>query len=183
MNQPPEGASARIRATFEKVVADGLRRGSVAGASDEQIDQMAAAQGVDVVPEAVREVLRLLGVRSGLWFPGTEFGVEPMTADKKRQAVATLGGLQHDMVDPNGILVLTSHQGYAYHVVDGADLGLDDPPVWLVTEGEEARKRWNSVSEWFAAMDPDVTDYRDMLEMIEEMGKQPPAWANDIEPR
>ncbi|GAA1269755.1 hypothetical protein [Saccharothrix xinjiangensis] len=39
---------------------------------------------------------------------------------------------------PGAVLTLTAHQGYAYQVVDGADLDQDDPPVWNVVEGEEA---------------------------------------------
>jgi hypothetical protein len=183
VNQPTDNPGERIDAIFERVCANGLRRGSVAGASDDQIDQMAAEQGVDRVPEAVREVLRIMGVRSGLWLAGTAFGVEAMTAERKRHVVATLTNLEHELVDPRGLLALTAHQGYAYHVVDGADLDQDDPPVWDVVEGEGARRAWDSVSGWFASTAPNVADLRDMMEMMEEMGKQPPKWAEFVEPR
>ncbi|MFI9817837.1 hypothetical protein [Saccharothrix variisporea] len=46
----------QIRATFDRVLAEGLKAESVAGTSDEQIDAWAAAQGVDTVPAAVRIV-------------------------------------------------------------------------------------------------------------------------------
>ncbi|MCG8923236.1 hypothetical protein [Lentzea sp. CC55] len=183
MNQPTDNPGERIDAIFERVCANGLRRGSVAGASDDQIDQMAAEQDVDRVPEAVREVLRIMGVRSGLWLAGTAFGVEAMTAERKRHVVATLTNLEHELVDPRGLLALTAHQGYAYHVVDGADLDQDDPPVWDVVEGEGARRAWDRVSDWFAGTAPNVADLRDVLEMMEEMGKQPPKWAEFVEPR
>ncbi|SER90525.1 hypothetical protein SAMN05216188_11777 [Lentzea xinjiangensis] len=183
MNQPTDNPGERIAAIFERVCANGLRRGSVAGASDDQIDQMAAEQGVDRVPEAVREVLRIMGVRSGLWLAGTAFGVEAMTAERKRHVVATLTNLEHELADPRGLLALTAHQGYAYHVVDGADLDQDDPPVWDVVEGDGARRAWDSVSDWFAGTAPNVADLRDMLEMMEEMGKRPPKWAEFVEPR
>ncbi|GAA3892787.1 hypothetical protein GCM10022243_67190 [Saccharothrix violaceirubra] len=165
------------------MVADGLRRDSFQGASDERIDRMAAEQGVARVPEAVREVLRLIGIRSGLWLAGTAFGVEEMTGERKRHAIASLGGLDHDLVDAEGLLALTAHQGYAYHVVDGADLDRDDPPVWSVVEGESVTKAWDSVSRWFAATAPDVADLRDVLDVMAEMGKNLPAWARDVEPR
>ncbi|GGU51067.1 SMI1/KNR4 family protein [Lentzea flava] len=183
MNQPTDNPIERIDAIFDRVCAAGLRRGSVVGASDDEIDQMAAEQGVDRVPEAVREVLRIMGVQSGLWLAGTAFGVNAMTAERKRHVVATLNQLDHELADPRGLLALTAHQGYAYHVVDGADLDQDDPPVWDVVEGEGARKAWDSVSDWFAGTSPNVTDLRDMLEMMEEMGKQPPKWAEFVEPR
>lgn len=183
MNHPTDNPGERIAAIFDSVCENGLRRGSVVGASDDQIDQMAAEQGVDRVPEAVREVLRIMGVQSGLWLAGTAFGVDAMTAERKRHVVATLNQLDHDLSDPRGLLALTAHQGYAYHVVDGADLDQDDPPVWDVVEGEGARKAWDSVTNWFAGTAPNVTDLRDMLEMMEEMGKQPPKWAEFVEPR
>lgn len=179
MNHPSEG----IAAIFDRVCADGLRRESVAGASDGQIDRMAANQGVNRVPEAVRAILRLLGVQPGLWLAGTAFGVNAMTADRKQHVVATLHQLDHDLTDPRGLLALTVHQGYAYHVIDGADLGQDDPPVWDVVEGEGARKAWHSVSDWFASTAPNVAELRDMLEIMNEMGKQPPRWAEFVEPR
>ncbi|MFJ6675388.1 hypothetical protein ACIQMJ_30155 [Actinosynnema sp. NPDC091369] len=182
MNQP-HGVEAAIRATFEKVVRDGLRRESVAGADDREIDRMAADQGVAAVPVAVREVLRLIGRRSGLWFPGTDFGVGLVTGRTKQDARAALEGLSHEVRSPDGIFVLSAHQGHTYHFIDGADLGMDDPPVWVVTEHEEVVRDWGSTTEWFAAMDPDVEDYREMLEMMTELGRQPPGWAEDLEPR
>ena len=183
MSQPSGSASERIHAVFDRVVRDGLRRGSVQGASDEEIDRMAAGQGVDRVPGAVREVLRLMGVHSGLWLAGTAFGVDEMTGERKRHAIAALGRFDHAVADPDGLLVLTAHQGYAYQVVDGADLDQDDPPVWNVVEGEEATRAWDSVSRWFAATAPDVAELRDVLEVMEELGDRPPAWAQDVEPR
>ena len=183
VNRTTDSPSGRVEVVFERVCANGLRRESVVGASDDQIDQMAAYQGVAHVPQTVCEVLRIMGVQSGLWLAGTAFGVEAMTAERKRHVVATLGGLDHGLADPSGLLVLTAHQGYAYHVVDGADLDQTDPPVWDVVEGEGARKAWNSVSDWFASTAPNVTDLRDMLEMMEGMGRQPPKWAEFIEPR
>ncbi|WP_439661370.1 hypothetical protein ACSHWB_07650 [Lentzea sp. HUAS TT2] len=183
MNHPTDTPSEHIHAVFDGVCANGLRRGSVLGASDGQIDQMAADQGAKRVPLAVREVLRLMGVQSGLWLAGAAFGVNAMTAERKRHAVATLNGLVHDLADPSGLLALTAHQGYAYHVIDGADLDQDDPPVWDVVEGEGARKAWDSVSAWFAGTAPNIADLRDVLEMMNDMGKQPPRWAEFVEPR
>ncbi|GAA2695392.1 MULTISPECIES: hypothetical protein [Actinosynnema] len=168
---------------FEQVVRAGLRRDSVVGASDEQIDLMASAQGVAHVPEAVREVFRLVGVRSGLWLAGTAFSVNSITGETKQQVLASLGHLEHDLVDPGGMLVLTAHQAYAYQVIDGADLGLDDPPVWSVVEGERVVRAWESTSDWFARTAPDIPDLLDVLELMEDLGKQPPVWARDIEAR
>ncbi|WP_067811103.1 hypothetical protein [Actinomadura kijaniata] len=175
-------ARERVRGIFEKVVADGLRRESVAGASEEQIDAAAAAQGVDRLPEAVREVLRRVGARPGRWLAGSAFGIRLDGARAKRCARAVAGGA---LADPGGMFVLVEHQAYEYHVIDGADLGDDDPPVWLVIEGEEARRAWGSVTGWFAAVSPDVARYRSRLRlMMEQRARRGrtdvPAWAHDL---
>lgn len=183
VNDSTGNPGGRVTAVFDRVCANGLRRGSVVGASDDRIDQMAADQGVNHVPEAVREVLRIMGVRSGLWLAGTAFGVDAMTAERKRHVIATLDNLDHELADPRGLLALTAHQGYVYQVVDGADLGQDDPPVWDVVEGEGARKAWDSVSDWFAGTAPNVADLRDVLELMKEMGKRLPKWAEFVETR
>ncbi|MFJ9362865.1 hypothetical protein ACIRRA_00385 [Nocardia sp. NPDC101769] len=183
MSQWRTGPGARIRIVFDAVIADGLRRDSVAGASEAAIDAYAARQGVVRVPEGVREVLRLIGRRHGLWLAGTGFGVDAITGETKSQVLATLSGLEHAMRDPAGLLVLSAHQSYAYQVIDGADLDQDDPPVWEVVEGQSARPRWSSVTAWFAAMDPDIDSRRDMLEVNAELGHELPTWAADIDPR
>ncbi|MEV6095104.1 hypothetical protein [Nocardia sp. NPDC051981] len=183
MSQWRTGPGGRIRIVFENVVADGLRRDSVQGATEAEIDGFAARQDIAQVPEAVREVLRLIGKRHGLWLAGTAFGVDAVTAETKRHALATLGGLDHALRDPAGMLVLSAHQAYTYQVIDGTDLDQDDPPVWEIVEGQVARPRWRSVTAWFAAMDPDIESRRDMLEVNAELGHDLPTWAADIEPR
>ncbi|AYF77060.1 hypothetical protein D7D52_28270 [Nocardia yunnanensis] len=183
MSQWMTGPGGRIRIVFDNVVADGLRRDSVVGATDAAIDAYAAGQGVARVPGAVREVLRLIGARHGLWLAGTAFGVDAVTGETKRQALAALTGLAHALRDPAGMLVLSAHQAYTYQVIDGADLAQEDPPVWEIVEGQDARPRWRSVTAWFAAMDPDIESRREMLEVNAELGHELPAWAADIEPR
>ncbi|MFI9506961.1 hypothetical protein [Nocardia sp. NPDC052566] len=158
-----------VRSIFEGVVADGLRRGSVRGASDPEIGRFAAAQGLTSVSVAVREVLRLIGAQQGLWSTGSDFGVIGVASDAKSCTVEALSALDNDFKDLAGLLVLSSHQGYAYYVIDGADLGLDDPPVWDVVAGESAGNGWQSVSSWFAATAPDVEDLRDVMESMAEM--------------
>jgi hypothetical protein len=60
MSSDEQTAADAIRATFQRVISEGLRVESVTGASDDQIDAMAAAQGAAHVPAAVREALRLI---------------------------------------------------------------------------------------------------------------------------
>lgn len=134
MDSHDQEAVAAVRAVFDQVIADGLAPESVTGATDEQVEAYAAAQGVTAVPAAVREVLRLIGVDHGLWQVGGSFGVDAVGRDAKRYAQAALAQDGGAIRDPGGLLVLVMHQGYAFHVIDGADLGHPDPPVWLITE-------------------------------------------------
>lgn len=178
MGQQSGAVAESIRLIFEGVVAEGLRRDSVIGASDEEIDRFAVGQGVVSVPSALREVLRLVGVEPGLWFAGTDFGID-LRPDVKVFAEEALSTVEHCIRDPAGMLVLSSHQGYAYHVIDGADLGSDDPPVWDVIEHETGLNGWHSVSSWFEAVAPDIADLRAVMRSMARMGDEPP-WAADI---
>jgi hypothetical protein len=173
-------AAAAIRAAFDRVVADGLAPESVTGATDQQVEAYAAAQGVTAVPATVREVLRLIGVVHGLWRVGSSFGVDAVGRDAKRYAQAALAHDGGVIRDAGGLLVLAMHQGYAFHVIDGADLGSPDPPVWLISEGEPARPAWRSVSHWFDSISPDVSAYRTRLEVIAEVGGWMPPWAQHL---
>ncbi|NKY87908.1 hypothetical protein [Nocardia veterana] len=174
----------RIRQIFAAAVADGLRGDSVSGASDAEIDAWATGQGARAVPAAVREVLRLLGRDHGLWLAGSSLGVVAVQRQAKNHLVATLPSLGDPLVDPEGALVLVDHQSYTFHVVDGADLDLPDPPVWLVTEREGSEKRWGTVSFWFRALTPDVARLRERLEIMQELDSgRVPGWARFIEPR
>lgn len=101
--------------------------------------------------------------------------------DTKSSAHVILSAMDNEFKDPAGMLVLSSHQGYSYYVIDGADLGMDDPPVWDVVEHVNAGNGWTSVSDWFAATAPDVEDLRDVMEWMAESGNQP-LWADDLRP-
>lgn len=183
-----EAVRGRIRRTFDSVVAAGLRPGSVEGASDEAIGRFAAEQGVTHVPTAVREVLRLIGAWPGLWFPPTDFGVDSGIGDGKGAArdilrrIPRTAGESAELTDPEGMLVLLMHQGYDFHVVDGADMGQDDPPVWRIVDGERIGK-WDSVSAWFSITAPAVEGLRRQLEVFADRGEPMPDWAGDILPR
>ncbi|WP_205630430.1 hypothetical protein [Streptomyces albus] len=71
MDSTSSEAIRGIRTVFEAVIADGLRRESVVGATDAEIDTALAAQGGSGAPSAVREVLRLVGRSPGLWLAGS----------------------------------------------------------------------------------------------------------------
>lgn len=183
MNVNHGAAVDRIQSVYAEVVARGLRPETMTGASDEEIDQFVARQGVNDIPDAVREVFRLIGASSGLWFAGTSFGVRSgIDSSTKRHAIASLNGIEHGIRDTEGMLVLTDHQSYAFHVIDGADLRKDDPPVWTIVENESAFS-WPSLSDWFSGTEPIIENYREKLEMLESSGAAIPFWAEYIEPR
>ncbi|MDT7798075.1 MAG: hypothetical protein QOI78_1508 [Actinomycetota bacterium] len=184
MSEPNTDPAERIREIFAAAVSNGLRADSVRGSSDDEIDAWAAEQGARAVPAAVREVLRTIGHDHGLWLAGSSLGVGAVRREAKNHLLATLPTLGDPLEDPEGALVLVEHQSYTFHVVDGVDAALPDPPVWLVTEGEEAEKQWESVSFWFRTITPDIARYRERLEVMQELGrKRIPDWAQYIEPR
>lgn len=173
----------KIRSTFERVVAQGLRPTAYRGASDDQIDQMARSQDVPVVPISVRQVLRLVGGGPGLWLAGSSFGAGAVGPEDKQAALAQLSRSGNPLRDAHGLLVLVAHQGHSYQVIDGADLTQPNPAVWLVAEGEQVNRRWSSVTEWFESISPDVERYRERLTVLLETDPDfLPGWATHIDP-
>ncbi|PTM58495.1 hypothetical protein [Desmospora activa] len=182
MTNPSKNAVAnRIRNRFQAAIDAGIKPESVSGSSDSEIDSMAHDQGVHRVPAAVREVLRLIGRKPGLWLAGSTFGTKSVRSKEKNYATLILARFDHSVGDAAEMLVLTSHGSYEYQFIDGVDLELDDPPVWRVVEGSEAARTWSSVTEWFNDITPDVAAYKERLEILREMGERClPPWAEDI---
>jgi len=167
-------AQRRVREIFASAVAEGFRAETVEGASDADIDRMAAAQGVPAVPAALREVLRLLGRKPALWFAGSIFGVT-VDAEVKQDALDCLDEVdEHGMRDPGNLLAVLDAAGSSYLVVDGADLGLPDPPLWVLTEGGSVQKRWASVTEWFAAVAEEIVQTKARLASRRARGQSDP---------
>ena len=161
-------AVARIRAIFAEMVAAGYRAEKVEGASDEEIDAVAAAQGVPMVPAAVREILRIMGRRPGLLMAGSVFGVATADPELKQGAgwcleEAEEQGIPHGMRDPAGLLVISAAHPESYVVIDGSDLAEPDPPVWVLVESGEVRKRRDSVTQWFEKVGEGLVETRNRL--------------------
>ncbi|MFI9405275.1 hypothetical protein [Nocardia sp. NPDC052316] len=146
-------AAGVIRDLFDHAVSEGFRAETVEGASDVEINAMAAAQGVDMVPAAVREVLRILGRNAGSVLAGTVFGVRGPDADDKQGALWSLEeAAEHEIRDPAGLLVVSEAGGYSYVVIDGSDVGKPNPPLWEITESGVVTRRRESVTEWFSLL-------------------------------
>ncbi|MGW0251258.1 hypothetical protein ACWDYH_31980 [Nocardia goodfellowii] len=152
-------AADKIRRIFDEVVENGFRREAVEGATDQEIDSMAAAQGIRQVPESIREVLRILGKKAPVWFSGTGFGVNSMDRATKIDAMDCLDeAATNTLQDPDNILVVAEGGSYSYVVIDGSDLTQPDPPLWLLSEGGRVEQRWDSVTTWFALRANGVAD-------------------------
>ncbi|QBS41986.1 SMI1/KNR4 family protein [Nocardia sp. CS682] len=146
-------AAGVIRDLFDRAVSEGFRAETVEGASDAEIDAMAAEQGVGTLPVALREVLRIIGRNAGSVLPGTVFGVRGPDADDKQGALWGLEeAAEHAIRDPAGLLVISEAGGYSYLVIDGSDVGDPDPPLWEITESGVVTRRRESVTEWFGLL-------------------------------
>jgi hypothetical protein len=182
MSSAHDGTPAdQIRACFEEAIEAGLKRESVSGSSDDEIDAMADEQGVSHVPSAIREVLRIVGKRPGMWLAGSTFGTSLVRSKENENAKLTLNGFDQEIQDSANILVIASHGAYEYIFIDGADTERDNPPVWRVTEGTNATRAWPTVTDWFRDITPDVDEYKERLEIMLEMRKRRlPPWAEDF---
>ncbi|WP_153032167.1 hypothetical protein [Amycolatopsis sp. YIM 10] len=161
-------AAARVRDIFDDVVARGFRAQAVQGASDREIDTWAAAQGVRMVPAALREILRIMGkprrkTPTG-WFESSAFGVDSIDARDKEFAgwcveEADERGIEHGMRDPEGMLVVAGDGTSAsFVVIDGSDLAEPDPPIWVLTEAGSIRRSSESTTAWFAKIGEELMD-------------------------
>lgn len=65
--------TAQIQAIFTDTTSQGWKPETSRGASDEQIWEFTRSQGAPAIPEALREVYRLIGAAPGLWFSGSTF--------------------------------------------------------------------------------------------------------------
>lgn len=174
MERDATDAVRRVREIFAAVVAEGFRAEVVQGASDEEIDHMAMTQGVAAVPASLREVLRLLGRKPTVWFSGSTFGVH-VDAAVKQDALDCLDEADvQAMQDPRNLLAVVDAAGSAYVVVDGTDLESPDPPLWVLTEAGDVRKRWGSVTEWFAFVAEGVLERKAMLASRRARGRPDP---------
>ncbi|GAA3868794.1 hypothetical protein GCM10022243_38010 [Saccharothrix violaceirubra] len=148
---------------FDRVLAGGLRPGAVTGADPVAIVQAADTQRVARIPAAVEAVWRLVGGDPGPWWMGSKAAVSGLDGEIKELALETLDYVEGDLRDPKGLLVLLIHGADEFHVVDGADLALPDPPVWLVQDGRPLTAPWPTVTAWFESAAADVLRHRDLL--------------------
>ncbi len=99
---------------------------------------MAASQKVPVVPAAVREILRLIGLRQGLFHKVGSFNIGYLDADWKSDVVEFLEEYppgRNPIADTEHMLVFLFNQSESAAVVDGTRIHEPDPPMWGVFEG------------------------------------------------
>lgn len=156
-----------IREVYDQVLAGGLHADASEGADPIAIVRAADAQRAHRIPAAVEAVWRLVGGGgAGLWWTGSTTDVVDLDAEIKEMALEALDTAEGNLRDPKGMLVLLCHEAEEFHVVEGADLALPDPPVWRVVEGMPVERTWASVTEWFEQAARDVLAYRDFLRRV-----------------
>ena len=170
----------RIHEIYDDVVRHGMRAERVLGASDAEIDEMAAKQGVPHVPTAVREIFRLIGKSRGPYLGGGgRLSTQALDAEEKEMVLEFLdevpGSIEMTLTDPKDLLVIFTHAGYMASVVDGADLSEPNPPVWHLVEDGTLEKRWPTVTNWFSAASREVKSLADSL--VELRKGVEPAWS------
>jgi hypothetical protein len=169
MTEPSDRrARRRIRRTFDLVVADGMRADAVAGASAEQLRAWAVSQGVSQLPAAVAEVFGLLGVQQGPWWYGCTAAISRLDEEMKEIALECLESASGELADSRGMLLLLTRGGHEFHVVDGVDVGQDDPPVWRIVEGDPIDRHWNGVTAWFDSAAAAVRAMREQVRRAAE---------------
>lgn len=164
--------NAEVREVLDDVLAAGLRPEAVRGASQTQIVEVAAAQGVSVVPLAVRLVWSLIGAAPGPFWMGSVREVTDLGPERKALARESLDDHEHPLGDPDGMLVLLAHESTEFHVIDGADLEQANPPVWRLYEGEPPHRLWPTVVDWFRFAATNVMELKRSLdELVREGGE------------
>jgi hypothetical protein len=164
-------ARRRVREIFDRVVADGLRTDAVAGASEEQLREWAESQAVSTLSAAVAEVFGLLGVKQGPWWYGSMAAISRLDGEMKELALECLDFSEGELPDSQGMLLLLARGGYEFHVVDGTDVYLDDPPVWRIVEGNPIERRWSSVTVWFQSAAFSVQAMRERVQRTVRQGQ------------
>jgi hypothetical protein len=119
----------------------------LAGCSAEDIVKIEASAGVRL-PDPYRQFLARMGRSAGAFLEGSDFtypALMTLRRDAERLLVDSRAGWKLVATD----FVFLGHQGYEFLFLDCARG--DDPPVRLITEGEEAREVFPRFSAWLAA--------------------------------
>lgn len=119
----------RILSRFVSVGFD--RTGVFLGCTDDQLREIAEAQGVRL-PESYVALMRRIGVRSGPIFDGARI-TYPDNLNLKDELMGTLNHYGVSGVDLKNSLVFMDHQAYQYWYM--TELSNSDPAVWFYQEG------------------------------------------------
>ncbi|WKG08253.1 hypothetical protein QX204_24755 [Nocardia sp. PE-7] len=146
--------------------------GGPVGATDSQIDALASAQGVAEVPIAVRQILRHIGMIEGVFAAQGTFCVSYLGPDAKEMAIEFVEELPRGVKSldgPDNLLVVMKFQSECCLVVDGSDLGSENPPLWELSEDGRSPVRYSSTTTYFDIAADRACDYI--------------SWARRIDPR
>ncbi|MRH86170.1 hypothetical protein GFY24_01600 [Nocardia sp. SYP-A9097] len=161
---------AKVREIFQAVVRAGVDLDRIAGAYDEDIDAMAAEQGVPAVPAAVRALFSLIGIEAGPYAVAGAIGPGGVRPRDKRLALELVGelpGQAEQLADPPHMLVMVMHENEVFSIIDGSQVAEPTPPVWLLHGDYKLERRWGSVTEWFSAITDEVVGGLMIDEVVE----------------
>ncbi len=126
------------------------------GCSEDQISQVAQAQGIETLPEVYRDILSLMGRRAGRFLVGSE-AYYPEIMGLRSAAESLLRENRVPYCLPANAFVFLMHQGYFFcYFLCG---GTDDPAVYYYCEGDVAPKEADAtLSAYFLKMVEDEHD-------------------------
>lgn len=165
-----KGHDLPVRAIFDEAVRAGVRPDMLRGASQDEIERARVGQKVSQVPQAVREIWGLLGLEHGPFWAGDRTHIDVLDGESKQMAINCHAETGGGLVDPAGMLVLLQHSADDFHVIDGQDLLVPDPSVWLIRYGALPAKRWASTTEWFRTAVTDVLRMKARIERLRVTG-------------
>ncbi|MFD4443429.1 hypothetical protein ACFWPK_27000 [Nocardia sp. NPDC058519] len=159
-----ENLIVEINRSFGKVVdfCTDDELGGPVGATDSQIDALASVQSVAEVPAAVRQIFRNIGMIEGVFAAQGTFCVSYLGPDAKEMAIEFFEDLPKgvdSLNDPDGLLVVMKSQSEFCLVVDGSDLGNENPPLWELSEDGRDPVRYSSTTAYFNIAADRACDY------------------------
>ncbi|GGO52675.1 hypothetical protein GCM10012287_37500 [Streptomyces daqingensis] len=156
-----------------------LDREAVRGAGDAELEQLVGGQRLDSLPAAAGSVLRLVGGAKGPWFLGERLVLADADPGGLKEAALGCGTQETgaQLHDTAGMLVLTCHDGTRYEVVDGCDLSMADPPVWILDGTGDVQKSCGSLTEWFSRAADRVVNLSKDVARRARQGRPTPPWA------
>jgi hypothetical protein len=144
-----------INELAKKVVESGLATSNeMKGCTNKEMLEIESAQGVSV-PTTYRSFMMHMGRNAGRFLIGSDYAY-PGVLTFREEAKRLLKRSNSPFTLPCTAFVFFFHQGYTFLYFD-TNQKIDNPEIFMFTEGEEPVKSAKSLSAWlFAALEDDV---------------------------